>query len=485
MNWINKADITYSYGASHSINTTALIVNIVIFLVVIIGCIILFWKIKIPSRGYKLLFIFYTFFWFPLMLVRSYRGALNNDLEVNHQLMWVPLTVYGLVGILARPLFDYFGGLFKSRKTIIYFALWLQVVSFLPIVFYPSFATNVIQSIGVGLGASCIGSFSLWFNEQHTKNKPFLTISILSLPPLMADFLASPIQSIIRSTAPYGSSNPIPVSEGGIALHPDPKYTAYLWIIALIVILISFILGYFVKENRELVGLQKQQNKQIISKKWDWLVLIGIILVGASIDFTKFATADSIATTNIQQISGGSINSKTFEGYTSSVFSVFQLIGGILMGLVGIRYFSKIAIYAFGACFFIIYDAAVIGIVNNDFGSIQGGISYLGVQALNGFGYGILYNLLIAHVLSLGFKTKRFSPLGIYQMFAAISIACGTFFTSFLNAYVKASFQHTNLIINSTLIAVTSVVGIVYYFVNYISNDFSNKALWKIKHITV
>jgi hypothetical protein len=78
-------------------------------------------------------------------------------------------------------------------------ALFFQLVTYIPIICAPSLATNIIQSLGVGLGASCIGSYQLLFNEQYGKAKQFLTVSILSIPPLLADFISSPIQSIVAS----------------------------------------------------------------------------------------------------------------------------------------------------------------------------------------------------------------------------------------------------------------------------------------------
>lgn len=463
------------YDQSMSLNWILLTINFSIFICVLIGSIILLWKLKLETKGYKLLFIFYTLFWFPLMLVRSYRGTLNNDLEIDKSLLWVPLTVYGLIGIIARPIFDFFGAYFKSRKSIVYFSLWLQIISFIPVILHPSFTTNIIQSIGVGIGASCIGTFSLWFNEQHTKTKPFLTISILSLPPLIADFLASPIQSIIRSLSKYGSSNP-----NEIPIHADPHVTIYLWIIALCFILINCIVGYFLKEQRSFIGIKKEQNKKIINTKLDILILIFIILVGASIDFAKFSTSDSIATLIIQSI-GGSQNTKTFEGYISALFSFFQLLGGILMGLIFSRYFTKIIIYIFGIFFLILYNTSTILITQYNSNSIQGAILFLSIQSLNGFGYGILYNLLIAHVLSLGFKAKYFSPLGIYQSFAAASIASGTFFTSALKSFLKnVSWDKVVLIVGFTLVSLLIFMTIIYYLANYISCGFKNKMVWKM-----
>ncbi|WP_027124001.1 hypothetical protein [Mycoplasmoides pirum] len=463
------------YETTKEINYISLAINLSIFLLILIASIVLLTKIKLDAPGYKLLFVFYTFFWFPLMLVRSYRGTLNNDLEIDKSLLWVPLTVYGLVGIFIRPLFDFLGVHFRSRKIIVYISLGLQILTFIPLIIIPSFATNIIQAIGVGIGASCIGTFSLWFNEQHAKTKPFLTISILSLPPLLADFLASPIQSIIRSVAPYGS-NP------GASIHADPNFMKYLWVIALVVIFINCFIGYFLKENRNNVGLSIEvSKKKLITTNRDWIVLVGIILVGASIDFTKFATGDSIATLTIQDI-GGAENTAPFEGYVSAIFSGFQLMGGILMGLVLTKYVSKNLIYIFGAMFFIFYNMSTILITQQNYpNQISGAIAFLGIQFLNGFGFGILYNLLIAHVLSLSFKTKKFSPLGLYQSFASLSIACGTFFTSFIKGFFQQlDYAYVVLVISSILIGITILMGIVYYFVNYLEVNCNHKELWKI-----
>jgi hypothetical protein len=92
----------------------------------------------------------------------------------------------------------------KSRKAIIYLALLIGLITYIPIIIYPSTATNVIQSLGVGIGASMIGTYQLMFNEQYGKSKQFLTVSLLSIPPLLADFISSAIQSTFSS---IGSDN--------------------------------------------------------------------------------------------------------------------------------------------------------------------------------------------------------------------------------------------------------------------------------------
>ncbi|SYV95073.1 Uncharacterised protein, partial [Mycoplasmoides gallisepticum] len=65
-----------------------------------------------------------------------------------------------------------------------------------------------------------------------------------------------------------------------------------------------------------------------------------MILFAGIVIFTKFATADGIAQITLQQLVGNS-NSAPYEGYLSSVFSAAQLLGGVLMGVVGVKYFDK------------------------------------------------------------------------------------------------------------------------------------------------
>jgi hypothetical protein len=82
---------------------------------------------------------------------------------------------------------------------MIYLALLVGLITYIPIIIYPCTTTNVIQSLGVGVGASMIGTYQLMFNEQYGKSKQFLTISLLSIPPLLADFISSAIQSTFSS----------------------------------------------------------------------------------------------------------------------------------------------------------------------------------------------------------------------------------------------------------------------------------------------
>jgi hypothetical protein len=109
------------------------------------------------------------------------------------------MAAYGFIGIFTRVFADWFTHKMHSRKSMIYLALFIGLITYIPIIIYPCTTTNVIQSLGVGVGASMIGTYQLMFNEQYGKSKQFLTISLLSIPPLLADFVASAIQSTFSS----------------------------------------------------------------------------------------------------------------------------------------------------------------------------------------------------------------------------------------------------------------------------------------------
>ncbi|MDC4163023.1 MFS transporter [Mycoplasma bradburyae] len=449
---------------------TSLIINLSLFLICLIVSAIFFWKIKFENKGYKKLFIFYTIFWIPIFLVRSYRGSLHNDLMLDRGLLYLPLSLYGFVGIFTRPLFDYLGIKFKSRKKVIFTALLLQLVTFIPIIIKPSFATNLIQVIGVGIGASCIGSFSLWFNEQHAKEKPFLAISILSIPPLLADFIASPIQSLIRTLA---------ITQNKTA---DVEITKYLWLIGLIAIIINLVFWWFLRENPQFVGLKKDDPKNIIDKSFNKIYsFVVAIIFAAIVIFTKFAISDGIAQITLQQLVGNS-NSAPYEGYLSNIFSGAQLLGGVLMGVIGVKYFDKWLVAMFGSLFFILYNVGLILLINTDaLETTNKGYVYLAIQSISGFGYGILYNLLIAHALSYGFKTNKITPLGINQTTNSIAITFANFFTSFIKDKISINFIKANTAISYILIGIILVGLTLYFFSSWIENGKKIKPIFTKK----
>lgn len=419
----------------------SLIVNVSIFLVIVIFSVLFLAKIKFVGKGYKLLFICYTLFWIPLMLLRDNTGSMQKGL--NDAITWLPLMAYGFVGIFARPIADVLANKTHSRKTFIYWAIIIQIITYFPIIFIPCLATNIIQSVGVGIGASCIGSYQLLFNEQYSKHRHFLTISVLSIPPLLASFIASPITSIFRSLAKSTSSSGL-----------DPNILRYLWLIGLVVILVSGILSIFIHEDRNLL-FQDNKSKKPVHEKNSWTYFSLLLFLGFFIGFIKFSNSGANAILHIQRLSNNT--SEAYEGYLSILFSFGQLVGGLLVGLILIRYLNKLWIYSIGTIVWIIYEILSIFVMNP--------YGYLGVHIINGLAYGIIYNLILGFVLQLYFKNKNFTPMGIYQAVLSLGITISNWFVEWIKNILTD--QHhdyffTMKIVNTVVIACIGLSWVLY-----------------------
>jgi hypothetical protein len=133
---------------------------------------------------------------------------------------------------------------------MIYLAFIISGLTYIPIIFFPCTATNVIQSLGVGVGASMIGTYQLMFNEQYGKQKHFLTISILSIPPLLADFIASTVQSTFTS----------------MQKNTTAQTYKYLWLIGLIITIVAFGLSFLIKENRTVLYCDNKYKETLQTK---------------------------------------------------------------------------------------------------------------------------------------------------------------------------------------------------------------------------
>jgi hypothetical protein len=100
------------------------------------------------------------------------------------------------------------------------------------------------------------------------------------------------------------------------------------------------------------------------------------------------------------------------------VFSVFQLIGGLITGLILVNRLGKFQTFSLGCITWIIYEIGSAYIHN-----VTG---YFAIHALNGLSYGIIYNLILGSVLQKVFSTKKQTPMGVYQSVLSIGIMCGT-----------------------------------------------------------
>ncbi len=128
----------------------SIIVNLSIFILAVIISLLILKLIKLEKQGYKMLFLFYTLFWVPIMLLRNYTGIIHDDMGCSSSLLWLPMAAYGFIGIFARVFYDYVAFIFKSRKRVIFLVMIIEFITFIPIIIHPSLATNIIQSVGIG-----------------------------------------------------------------------------------------------------------------------------------------------------------------------------------------------------------------------------------------------------------------------------------------------------------------------------------------------
>lgn len=463
-----------TFSAMSENNKISIIVNSTIFIIIAIISLISLYRMKNYSKGYKILFIFYLIFWIPIFLGRDFRSKMNtaidNSLSLEQGQLFIDTTIttfvmigYGLVGIFARVFADLFSWLFKYRKAFLYLAILVNIITFIPIIVIQNHATNIIQVIGVGISASCIGTVELMFKTQYGKSKSFLTVSILSVPPLLANFLTAPIQSIISTLATYETMD----WNGTISKFINPSIMSYLWVVGLAFLILSLVLVFFIKENRiytNINNLEVDRTPYYLRKKINVnaiLFFVIVSLMGACVTFIKFSNSGAIALNHLQVLSNKS--SASYEGYLSVVFSLAQLIAGVLVGTILIKKMNVLSIFAFGSGTWILYLVLTIFIKNP--------IAYFSIHSLNGFAYGITYNLLLALVLSISVNTKVITHMGIYQSILSIGIMSSGWFNSWMKEILpiinKQNFNtdvyfKNNAIVNLTLVSIILILVIIF-----------------------
>ena len=427
-------------------NLLEIIINSVIFLVVFSCSLLFVFKLKNVTKGYKIFFISYVVFWIPLKLLRDYTSIIQN--QIDSTIVWLPLVMYGLVGIFIRPLADWLSLYLKNRKIILYGAVAIGILTFIPIIIYPSTETNVVQSIGVGIGASMIGTYELMFKEQYTKSKSFLTVSIMAFPPLIADFISAPIQSTIKIISSSNNSQSL-----------NLNIFIYLWVVGICFYIITFLILFFVKEDRSKVGttlnnIRLDNNENNTSFKSISLFVL-VCMTGFFISFIKFSNSGSIATLTIQNLAQNiGIQDKiaSIQAYLSTIFSLAQLLGTVFVANFLVKKTNKLVSFSIGICLWILFQ--LVAIFN------QNPYVYFGVSFFNGFAYGILYNLVLAYVLSMSFKTNKITPMGIYQCILSIGIASSSFLIPYLKEVLKNNQGY--LIVNYTLLAAIVVLELIF-----------------------
>lgn len=355
-------------------------------------------------RRYKLtryqvfIFVLLVLFWSAINLIRAYRKAYAGGtaeaggLGMDAILAANVAAAYGLISIFVRLPFFALSDYFKSRKFFIGLALVFVFISSIWVVFDPSYMSLLTSSLALGLGASLLSLFNVLFSETFEEHQALMSVSILSVAPLLAEFLMSPIQYMATLTKPN-------------------NYPA-LWAISAGLALVAFVFLLFVKDNKgDTRNFTVAKFKFALSDR-RFLILS---LMGVLVSFVRFASSGSniVAFAKTDLIAMHPL----LVAYIDMVYAGAQLIGGVLVGLylkkkIGVRNTMILGL-----------SLSVLFSVFASFVTDSWTLFWL--SGLNGFGYGLTYNVLLGLAMQPFAKEMREITMGIYQTFFAVGIYYG------------------------------------------------------------
>lgn len=356
------------------------------------------------ARKYKLsqyqilIYILLVLFWSAINLIREYRkayagGALEaGGLAMDGIMAANIAAAYGLISIFVRlPIFA-LSDFFKSRKFFIALALVFIIVSSVMVYFNPNYDTLMFSSLALGLGASMLSLFNVLFSETFSAKQAIMSVSILSVAPLLAEFLVAPIQYIFTATKPND--------------YPG------MWLTSAVIGVVALIFLFFVKDNKEDIrNFNVQKFKQALTNPW----FMSIALSGVIVSFIRFSTSGSNLISFVRM--EGIDMHPLMVAYIDVGYAVAQLFGGVMVGLslkklIGVKK-SLILGLAMSAIFTLICSF-----------STNSWLIFL-ITPLSGLGYGITYNILLGLAMQPFEKDMREITMGIYQTFFAIGIFYG------------------------------------------------------------
>ncbi len=365
------------------------------------------------TKEQKFIFGILVMFWLSLSVIRSYRKVYaispidEGGLGLSAMYAAQVASGYGLMSFFARfPLFIV-SETVKKRKVFIQLALVIFATTSIILFFEKSFTILYISALAMGLCATMLAMFNVIFSETFSKEKAAISVSILSIAPLMAEFCAAPIQYMFT----YGHY----------------KHYDYMWLFSATVAIITFLLTLKMKDYvpKETTSLSFNKMKKILTHK----SFIGICMLAFLVSFTKFSTsgANMIAYAKIH------LGMKPIMlAYLDMIFALPQLVGGILVGIYfkpkwGIR--KTLSVASLIACSFFILTM----IFTNPY-------IFFFSYVLNGFSYGLMYNLLIGLALQYFDKEYRNLSMGIFQTFFAAGIFLGDYIYVFITQFITSSF---------------------------------------------
>ena len=356
-----------------------------------------------------IIFWILVLFWTAISIIRAYRKLYaitpieQGGLSLTPVLAAQIAAGYGLMSLIVRLPMFLASDIFKRRKVFIQIALFLLILTSFLVSFNANYLTLYLSSLSLGISATMLALFNVIFSETFSKDKAAVSVSILSIAPLLAEFMAAPIQYILTMNT-YKQFN-------------------YMWLVSGIIALITFVLTFMMKDYRPVDSDFSFNKVKVVLKHKSFIY---ICLLAVLLSFIKFSTSGA----NMIAYGKTDLNmTPLMLAYIDAVFAVPQLIAGVLVGVYltrkwGIR---KTLLFLLG-CLLTFYIIALY--INNPY------IIYFS-YTLNGLGYGGAYNILIALAMQYFDREYRNVSMGIYQAFFALGIYYGDYVYVWIAKHIK------------------------------------------------
>ena len=356
-----------------------------------------------------IIFWILVLFWTAISIIRAYRKLYvitpieQGGLSLTPVLAAQIAAGYGLMSLIVRLPMFLASDIFKRRKVFIQIALFLLILTSFLVAFNANYLTLYLSSLSLGISATMLALFNVIFSETFSKDKAAVSVSILSIAPLLAEFMAAPIQYILTMDT-YKQFN-------------------YMWLVSGIIALITFVLTFMMKDYRPVDSDFSFNKVKVVLKHKSFIY---ICLLAVLLSFIKFSTSGA----NMIAYGKTDLNmTPLMLAYIDAVFAVPQLIAGVLVGVYlthkwGIQ---KTLLFLLG-CLLTFYIIALY--INNPY------IIYFS-YTLNGLGYGGAYNILIALAMQYFDREYRNVSMGIYQAFFALGIYYGDYVYVWIAKHIK------------------------------------------------
>ena len=356
-----------------------------------------------------IIFWILVLFWTAISIIRAYRKLYaitpieQGGLSLTPVLAAQTAAGYGLMSLIVRLPMFLASDIFKRRKVFIQIALFLLILTSFLVAFNANYLTLYLSSLSLGISATMLALFNVIFSETFSKDKAAVSVSILSIAPLLAEFMAAPIQYILTMNT-YKQFN-------------------YMWLVSGIIALITFVLTFMMKDYRPVDSDFSFNKVKVVLKHKSFIY---ICLLAVLLSFIKFSTSGA----NMIAYGKTDLNmTPLMLAYIDAVFAVPQLIAGVLVGVYLTRKWGiqKTLLFLLG-CLLTFYIIALY--INNPY------IIYFS-YTLNGLGYGGAYNILIALAMQYFDREYRNVSMGIYQAFFALGIYYGDYVYVWIAKHIK------------------------------------------------